>query len=118
MGECSLAFFYGPSRLFTSRMSSSVWISLIPGFAIGGAYVLVALISVRLLAGREGVAFAAGFVGGMMIRMMLVLGLTALVLVVAPPASPIAFASAVAGCVLVGLTVEIVYTLRLLRQAA
>ncbi len=99
-------------------MSAPLWVSIVPAVGIGVLYALLAVATALRSAKQEGVAFMATFVGGMMVRMVLTLGLTALVLFAFTPPAPVAFAVTMAVFVLIGMTTETLLTLRHLRRAS
>ncbi len=99
-------------------MSSPLWVSIAPAVGIGVLYAFLAVVTALRSARQEGVAFMATFVGGLMVRMVLTLALTALVLFAFTPPQPVAFAVTMAAFVLLGMTAETLLTLRQLRRAS
>jgi hypothetical protein len=99
-------------------MSAPLWASIAPAVAIGTVYALLAVVTALRSVRQEGTAFMATFVGGILVRMVLTLALTALVLFAFTPPQPVVFAATMAAFILAGMTAEVAFTLRQLRRAA
>ena len=92
-------------------MEDGFWFSAVLGSGIGGIYVLLVFLSLRLAVRRSKHSFITVILGGMGIRLFL--AVTAIVIIIAlVPVDQVVFLTAFLGVFLIGLTIEVVILFR------
>lgn len=92
-------------------MGDGFWFSAVLGSGIGGIYVFLVFLSLRIAVRRPKHSFIIVILGGMTIRLFL--AVTAIAIVIAlVPVDKVVFLTAFLGVFLIGLTIEVVILYR------
>ncbi|GMQ82348.1 MAG: hypothetical protein BMS9Abin05_1797 [Rhodothermia bacterium] len=88
-------------------MEDGFWFSAILGSGIGGIYILLVFLSLRLAARQSKHSFITVILGGMAIRLFLAVAAIAIIIALVP-IDKVIFLTAFLGVFLIGLTIEVV----------